>query len=114
MREKDAELAERLDEMMVVFENLVHIDDRGMQLLLRELESDQLVVAIKGASEQLKNKIFSNMSSRAAELLQDDLEVKGPVKLAEVEEAQKAIVTVARRLADEGALSLGGDGGDYV
>ncbi len=114
IREQDEELGVSIEELMFVFENLVEVDDRGMQAILREVESDQLVVAMKGASEKIKEKIFNNMSRRAAELLRDDLEMKGPVKLSEVEEAQKQIITVARRLAEEGTIMLGGGGEAYV
>ena len=106
--EQDAELAQSIQEQMFVFENLLDIDDRGMQAILREVQSDVLIVALKGADEAMKEKIFKNMSSRAAEMMRDDLEAKGPVKLKEVEEAQKEILTVARRLADAGEISLGG------
>ncbi len=106
--EQDAELAQSIQDQMFVFENLLDIDDRGMQAILREVASDMLIVALKGADEAMKEKIFKNMSSRAAEMMKDDLEAKGPVKLKEVEEAQKEMLTVARRLADVGEISLGG------
>ncbi len=115
VREIDEELGQTVEDLMFVFENLVDVDDRGMQLLLRELEMDQLIIALKGASEKVKEKIFKNMSRRAAELLKDDLEVKGPVRLSEVEEAQKAIITQARQMAEDGTIMLGGRGGEtYV
>ena len=86
-----------------------------MQTLLREVSSDQLLLALRGAPDQLKEKIFSNMSSRAAEMLKDDLEAAPPARLSDVEGAQKEILTVARRLADAGEIALGGSGGDeYV
>lgn len=106
--EQDAELAQSIQDQMFVFENLLDIDDRGMQAILREVQSDVLIVALKGADEAMKEKIFKNMSARAAEMMRDDLEAKGPVKLKEVEDAQKEILTVARRLADAGEISLGG------
>jgi flagellar motor switch protein FliG len=100
---------------MFVFGDLQEIDDRGIQELLREVTSDKLVIALKAADELLKQKFFKNMSERAAEMLKDDLESKGPVRLSEVEAAQKEIVVTARRMADEGRLQLGGKGGDeYV
>ena len=106
--EQDAELAQSIQDQMFVFENLLEIDDRGMQAILREVSSDVLIIALKGADENMKEKIFKNMSARAAEMMRDDLEAKGPVKLKEVEEAQKEMLTVARRLADAGEISLGG------
>ena len=106
--EQDADLAQSIQDQMFVFENLLDIDDRGMQAILREVQSDVLIIALKGADEAMKEKIFRNMSSRAAEMMRDDLEAKGPVKLKEVEDAQKEMLTVARRLADAGEISLGG------
>jgi flagellar motor switch protein FliG len=95
-----------------VFENLLELDDRGIQLLMREVQSDSLVVALKGTSDALKEKIFKNMSSRAADMLREDLEAKGPVRLSEVEAEQKEILKIVRRLGDEGQIVLGGRGGD--
>jgi flagellar motor switch protein FliG len=97
---------------MFVFENLIDVDDRGMQTLLREVSSDQLLLALRGAPEGLRDKIFRNMSSRAAEMLKDDLEAAAPAKLSEVEASQKEILTVARRLSDAGEINLGGGGGE--
>ena len=85
---------------------------RGIQLLMREVQSDSLVVALKGTSDALKEKIFKNMSSRAADMLREDLEAKGPVRLSEVEAEQKEILKIVRRLGDEGQIVLGGRGGD--
>jgi flagellar motor switch protein FliG len=111
----DATLAQTLRDLMFVFDDLQEIDDRGIQELLREVTGDKLVIALKAADEPLKQKFFKNMSERAAEMLKDDLESKGPVRLSEVEAAQKEIVVAARRMADEGRLQLGGKGGDeYV
>lgn len=111
----DADLSQRIQELMFVFEDLLALEDRNMQTLLRDVPTDRLVVALKGADQALRDKIFSNMSKRAADMLADDLEVKGPVKVSEVEVAQKEILTIARRLADEGKINLGGRGGDdYV
>ena len=112
--QKDAPLSQEIQDNMFVFESLVDVDDRGMQMLAREITTDQLIVALKGADEALQKKFFNNMSKRAAEMLQSDLEAKGPVRLAEVEEAQKEIVGVARRLADEGTLILGNEANDFV
>jgi len=112
IREYDPELALRIQDKMFVFENLLDIDDRSIQIILREVQSDSLVVALKGTSASLREKIFKNMSQRAAEMLRDDLEAKGPVKLAEVEAEQKEILKIVRKLADEGQIVLGGKGGD--
>ncbi len=110
VREYDPELAQKILDEMFVFENLMDIDDRGIQLLLREVQSDSLIIALKGAAPELREKIFKNMSQRAAEMLREDLESKGPVRLSEVETEQKEILKIARRLADEGQLQLGGGG----
>lgn len=112
VREYDPELAQKILDEMFVFENLLDIDDRGIQLLLREVQSDALIIALKGASPGLRDKIFKNMSQRAAEMLREDLDSKGPVRLSEVESQQKEILKVARRLAEEGQIQLGGGGGD--
>ena len=93
-----------------MFEDLLEVEDRGIQLVLREVQSESLIVALKGASEELREKIFKNMSQRAAEMLREDLEAKGPVKLSEVESEQKEILKVVRRLADEGQVVIGGKG----
>ena len=108
--EADADLATKIQDLMFTFENIADIDDRGIQALLREVSTDNLVLAMKGCDDTIKDKIFKNMSSRAAEMLREDLESKGPVKLSEVEGAQKEILGIARRLADEGTISLGGSG----
>jgi flagellar motor switch protein FliG len=112
VREYDPDLAQKILDEMFVFENLLDVEDRGIQLLLREIQSDSLIVALKGAPPELREKIFKNMSQRAAEMLREDLEAKGPVRLSEVEREQKEILKIARRLADEGQLVLGGKGGD--
>ena len=114
LAEIDKELCEEIKGKMFVFDNLLTVDDRGMQTILREAPQDKLVVALKGASTEIANKIFKNMSKRAAELLKDDLETAGPVRLAEVEEAQKEILEVALRLAEEGTVMLGGKGDDFL
>lgn len=111
----DAGLATQIQDLMLVFNDLVKANDRGMQELLREVPSDKLILALKAADEETKAKFFKNMSERAAETLRDDLANKGPVKLSEVEAAQKEILLVARRLADEGRIQLGSVGGEeYV
>jgi flagellar motor switch protein FliG len=113
--ERDEELGKQIRDLMFVFDNLKDVDDRGMQALLREVSSDTLVVALKGADESIREKIFKNMSKRAAEMLLDDLEAKGPVKLSDVQTAQKEILAVAQRMAESGDLALGGKGGEqYV
>lgn len=115
VREYDPELAQKILDEMFVFENLLDVDDRGVQLLLREVQSDSLILALKGASQELRDKVFKNMSQRAAEMLKEDLESKGPVRLSEVEAEQKEILKIARRLADEGQIQLGGGGeGDQM
>ena len=114
IREYDPELAQKILDEMFVFENLLDLDDRGIQLLLREIQSDSLILAMKGASEPLREKIFKNMSQRAAEMLREDLESRGPVRLSEVENEQKEILKIVRRLADEGQIVMGGAGGEQM
>jgi flagellar motor switch protein FliG len=108
VKEVDEDLGQEIQDLMFVFENLNGVDDRSMQTILREVSIDILLLAMKAADDELKEKIYANMSKRAAEMLRDDLEAKGPVKLSEVETAQKEILSIARRLADEGQISLGG------
>jgi len=110
IKEVDEDLGNQIQDLMFVFDNLRDVDDRGIQALLREVSSDLLIIALKGSDNDLQEKIFANMSKRAAELLRDDLEAKGPVKLSEVEGAQKEILTIARRMADAGEIMLGGSG----
>ncbi|MBY0578132.1 MAG: flagellar motor switch protein FliG [Burkholderiales bacterium] len=110
IKEHDPDMAQQILDAMFVFENLMDVDDRGIQLLLREIQSESLIIALKGASEELREKIFKNMSQRAAEMMREDLESKGPVRISEVEAEQKEILKVVRRLADEGQLVLGGKG----
>ncbi|QDF96478.1 flagellar motor switch protein FliG [Azoarcus sp. DD4] len=112
VREYDPDLAQKILDEMFVFENLMDIDDRGIQTILREVQSDSLIVALKGASPELRENIFKNMSSRAAEMMREDLEAKGPVRLSEVEAEQKEILKIVRRLAEEGQVMMGGKGGD--
>ncbi len=108
VKEVDEDLGQEIQDLMFVFENLMGVDDRAMQTILREVSTDTLLLAMKAADDELKEKIYANMSKRAAEMLRDDLEAKGPVKLSEVEVAQKEILSIARRLAEEGQISLGG------
>ena len=110
--EADPDLGQKIQDKMFVFENLAEVDDRGIQTLLREISTDSLLLALRGADDALKEKIFGNMSRRAAEMLRDDLEAAAPAKLSDVELAQKEILTVARRLDEAGEMSLGGGGGD--
>ena len=112
VREYDPDLAQKIIDEMFVFDNLIDLDDRGIQLLLREVQSESLILALKGANEAMREKVFKNMSQRAAEMLREDLESKGPVRLSEVEREQKEILKIARRLADEGQIQLGGKGED--
>ena len=112
IREHDEEMAQQIQDLMFVFENLVDVDDRGIQTLLREIQQDVLMKALKGTDENLKEKILKNMSKRAAELLTDDLEAMGPVRVSDVEAAQKEILSTARRLSDAGEIMLGSGGGD--
>jgi flagellar motor switch protein FliG len=112
IREQDEEMSQQIQDLMFVFDNLIDVDDRGIQAILREVQQEALMKAIKGADEELRNKITGNMSKRAAEMLIDDLEAMGPVRLSEVETAQKEILSVARRLADAGEVMLGGGGGE--
>ncbi|MDB4279421.1 flagellar motor switch protein FliG [Paraglaciecola sp.] len=112
IREQDEEMSQQIQDLMFVFDNLADVDDRAIQTILREVQQDALLKAIKGADDELKEKITKNMSKRAAEMLLDDLEAMGPVRITEVEAAQKEILSVARRLADAGEIMLGGGGGD--
>ena len=114
MSEHDPELAGKIQDLMFTFENIGDIDDRGVQTLLREVSGETLVLALKGADDAVKAKIFKNMSQRAGDMLREDLETRGPVKLSDVEAAQKEIITTARRLADEGQLLLAGAGEQMV
>jgi flagellar motor switch protein FliG len=110
----DERLSQSIQDLMFVFDDLVEVDDRGMQELLRQVPADKLLIALKGVDEPFKAKVFKNMSQRAAEMLKSDLEAKGPVRLADVESAQKEILLAARKLSDAGTISLGGKGEEYV
>jgi flagellar motor switch protein FliG len=111
LKESEPDLAQKIEDLMFVFDDIMEIDDRGIQRLLREVSSESLLLALKGADEAMKERIYKNMSKRAAEMLRDDLEAKGPVKLSEVEKAQKEILTAARRLSEAGEIALGGGKG---
>jgi len=112
--EFDGELGQQIQDKMFVFADLINVDDRGIQTLLREVSTDQLLVALRGVNEGLKEKIFGNMSKRAAEMLRDDLEAAPPTKLSEVELAQKDILTIAKKLSESGEMMLGSGGGDEL
>ncbi len=112
--QSDEALAARIQDLVFVFDNLIDLDDRSMQELLRQVPGERLVLALKGTDQSLQEKIFKNMSQRAAEMLKDDLEAKGPVRVSEVEGAQKEILQIARKLAESGAIALGGKGEEYV
>ena len=112
IKEYDSELGQQIEELMFVFDNLVDVDDRSIQSLLREVPSQSLTLALKGADDAVKEKIFRNMSKRASEMLREDLEVMGPVRLSEVEAAQKEVLSIARRMAETGDLVLAGKGAD--
>jgi len=111
----DSEMHQQIKDLLFVFDNLLDVDDRGIQALLREVGSDTLAVALRGAEPEVQEKVLKNMSKRAAEILKDDMEARGPVKLTDVEAAQKEIIVIAQRMAEEGTISLGGKGaGEFV
>jgi flagellar motor switch protein FliG len=110
IKEFDADLAQKIVDEMFVWENLLELEDRGIQLLLKEVQSESLILALKGSSEALREKIYANMSQRAVETLKEDLEAKGMVRLSEVEAQQKEILKIVRRLAEEGQIVMGGGG----
>ncbi|RLM27225.1 flagellar motor switch protein FliG [Brenneria alni] len=114
VREFDGELAQKIIDEMFLFENLVDVDDRSIQRLLQEVESESLLLALKGAEEPLREKFLRNMSQRAAEILRDDLTTRGPVRMSQVETEQKAILLIVRRLADSGEIIIGGGEDTYV
>lgn len=112
LKNYDDDMAQKILDEMFVFDNLMEIDDKGIQIMLREVQSETLIIALKGTTEEMRDKIFKNMSTRAAEMMREDLESKGPVKLSEVEAQQKQILQIVRRLADEGQIQLGAKGGE--
>lgn len=114
IHEADESLGQQIQDKMFVFGDLINVDDRGIQSLLREVSTDQLLLALRGVTEDLKTKIFGNMSKRAAEMLADDLEAAPPTKLSEVEQSQKDILLIAKKLADSGEIMLGSGGGDEL
>lgn len=114
LESENAELHQKIREMLFVFDDLAEVDDRGMQSILREVASESLAVALRGAEPAVSDKIFKNMSKRAAEILKEDMEARGPVKLTEVEAAQREIIAVAQKLAEEGTIILGKSSNEYV
>ena len=115
IRDSDEEMSQQIQDLMFVFENLIDVDDRGIQTLLREVPGELLQKALKGADDQLRDKILKNMSKRAAEMMLEDLAAMGPVRISDVEAAQKEILSIARRLSDAGEIMLGAGGGeDFV
>lgn len=112
IKESEPDLGQHIEDLMFVFDNLIDVDDRSIQTLMREIQTDQLQLALKGADEALKEKFLNNMSQRAAEMLRDDLDAMGPVRVSDVESAQKAILATARNLAEKGDIMLGSGGAD--
>jgi len=114
IEEQNNIMADSIRKLMFVFDDLVKVDDRGIQMILKETGTDELSLALKTASEALKEKIFKNMSQRAAQILREDMQTKGPVKVSDVEKAQQSIVKVARKLETEGKIILAGRGGEEL
>jgi len=115
VREHDEVLAQKMIDEMFLFENLLGLEDRSVQLLLKEIESESLIIALKGAPQEIRDKFLKNMSQRAAEMLREDIEMRGPVRVSQVEAEQKSILLIVRRLADAGEIVLAGQGDDsYV
>ncbi|KOO14085.1 flagellar motor switch protein FliG [Vibrio xuii] len=114
IRDQDEDMATQIQDLMFVFENLIEVDDQGIQKLLRDVPQDALQRALKGADDSLREKIFKNMSKRAAEMMRDDLEAMPPIKVSDVEAAQKEVLAIARRMADSGELMLGGGADEFL
>ncbi len=114
IRETDEEISQQIQDLMFVFENLIDVDDRGVQTLLREVPGELLQKALKGCEDALKEKFFKNMSKRSAEMLKEDLQAMGPIRISDVEAAQKEILTIARRLADAGEIMLSAGNDNFV
>jgi flagellar motor switch protein FliG len=114
VRESDEALEQQIQDNLILFESLAEVDDKGLQALLRETTSEVLLVALKGADQVIRDRFFKNMSKRAAEMLREDMQLRGPVRLAEVEAAQKEMLGAARRLAEAGTIRLGKASGDFV
>jgi len=114
IRDQDEDMATQIQDLMFVFENLIEVDDQGIQKLLRDVPQDALQRALKGADDGLREKIFKNMSKRAAEMMRDDLEAMPPIKVSDVEAAQKEVLAIARRMADSGEIMLGGGADEFL
>ena len=114
LRAHNEDLAQKILDEMFLFENLLDVDDRGIQLILKEVDTNALVVALKGAEPTLLDKFLRNMSQRAAQMFREDLEARGPIRVSQVEAEQKAILQIVRRLADSGEIVLGGGSDSYV
>jgi len=114
IEEKDEQMAEEVRQLMFIFEDLLIVDDRGFREILKQVDKQELTVALRTASEELKEKFFSNMSERAVEMLREDMEIMGPVRISDVEEAQQKILRVARQLESEGKIILGGGREDVL
>lgn len=114
IREHDPDLAQKIMDKMFTFEDLLKLDDKSVQMVLKEVASETLVLSLKGASQELRDKVLANMSSRAADSMREDLESRGPVRLSEVEAQQKEILKIVRRLTDEGQIVIGGGGDDQM
>ena len=112
IRETDPDLAQQILDQMFTFEDINSMDDKSVQLVLREVQSESLLIALKAADQSLREKVFANMSQRAAEMLREDLESKGPVRVKEVETEQREILKIVRRLAEEGQIQIGGKGSE--
>ncbi len=114
VRVENEDLAMRIEDLMFVFDDLRNVDDRGIQTMMREVSTDLLSLALKGVDDEFQQKFLGNMSARAAEMLVEDMEAKGPVKLSEVEAAQKEILAIARKLEESGEIALSGGGEEMV
>ncbi|OGB85271.1 MAG: flagellar motor switch protein FliG, partial [Burkholderiales bacterium RIFOXYD2_FULL_59_8] len=115
VREHDENLAQKILDQMFLFENLLELEDKAIQLLLKEVESESLIIALKGSPQEMRDKFLKNMSQRAAEALREDLEIRGPVRVSQVEAEQKNILMIVRRLTDAGEITAGASGQDaYV
>jgi flagellar motor switch protein FliG len=112
IRESDGDLAQMIMDNMFTFDDMIKLDDKAIQMVLKEVQSESLVISLKGATPELRERIFKNMSSRAAETLREDLETRGPVRVTDVEAEQKELLKVVRRLVEEGEISLGGGSDD--
>ena len=112
IRESDGDLAQKIMDNMFTFDDMIKLDDKAIQMVLKEVQSESLVISLKGATPELRERIFKNMSSRAAETLREDLETRGPVKVTDVEAEQKELLKIVRRLVEEGEISLGGGSDD--